>query len=116
MAPTQPIIVDRVLNAPNTAEIVFTVPRDLKYLRGHFPGAPVVPGVVQIKWAIDEGARCLRLGRRVIGLEAIKFRQVIQPGREVTLWLRFDERTNKLHFSYESQTGVYSSGRLLLHS
>ncbi|WP_428096533.1 hypothetical protein [Candidatus Rariloculus sp.] len=116
MAATQPVIVDRLLATPNTAEIVFTVARNLRYLRGHFPGVPIVPGVVQIKWAIDEGAVCLGLGKRVIGLEAIKFRQVMQPAREVRLSLRFDEQTNKLHFSYESRTGMHSSGRLLLHS
>jgi 3-hydroxymyristoyl/3-hydroxydecanoyl-(acyl carrier protein) dehydratase len=90
------------------------VPPELKYLVGHFPGTPVVPGVVQIKWAIEFGAECFGFETRVAALEVIKFRKVLLPEVNVILRLRFDAATRKLHFSYDSVHGAHSSGRIVM--
>lgn len=113
MSDVEPIVVERRLDAP-TAESVIAIPVELRYLRGHFPGHPVVPGVVQIKWALEEAARQLGTGMHVRALEAVKFNRIISPGEQVTLSLRFDDKSNKLHFLYASVAGTYSSGRILL--
>ena len=44
---TEPIVVEQRV-APPEAELRLLFPTDLEYCRGHFTGAPVVPGVVQI--------------------------------------------------------------------
>jgi acyl-coenzyme A synthetase/AMP-(fatty) acid ligase/3-hydroxymyristoyl/3-hydroxydecanoyl-(acyl carrier protein) dehydratase len=114
VGPTQPIILERSSPAPQTFELVCTEPPELKYLVGHFPGTPVVPGVVQIKWAIEFGAECFGFETRVAALEVIKFRKVLLPEVTVILRLRFDAATRKLHFSYDSVHGAHSSGRIVM--
>lgn len=113
MTVVDPVIVERKVDS-EAAEIVLRIPVGLKCLRGHFPRHPVVPGVVQIKWALEEGIRHFELSGGVAALEAIKFNRIMQPEDEVTLLLRLDREKGKLHFSYRSESGAYSSGRILL--
>ena len=108
---TEPIVDEQRVEAPN-AELRLTIPHDLVYFRGHFPGAPIVAGVVQIKWAVELAERYLGVGGRFVGMEALKFQQVMTPGVSVTLSLRWAEREGKLHFAYQSDAARYGSGRV----
>lgn len=115
MSEVEPEIVDCRVDA-SSAELDLTIPAGLKYLRGHFPGNPIVPGVVQIKWALDAAIRQLGVPENVLALEVLKFNRILRPGDEVTLSLRFDESKRKLHFSYRSETGPHSSGRIVFEA
>jgi 3-hydroxymyristoyl/3-hydroxydecanoyl-(acyl carrier protein) dehydratase len=95
------------------ARIVLTVPPDLDYFDGHFPGAPVLPGVVQVKWAIDNARRCFALSGVVAAMEAVKFQRVIGPRAQIELRLEHAAQTGKVHFSFDSQQGRHSSGRIV---
>jgi 3-hydroxymyristoyl/3-hydroxydecanoyl-(acyl carrier protein) dehydratase len=99
-----------------SARIEVAVPRDLDYFDGHFPGAPIVPGVVHIKWALALARRCLGLEGTFAGVEALKFHEVLRPGAEVTLELKYAAAAGKLHFSFRSEQQRFSSGRVLLRA
>ncbi|MGY4492012.1 AMP-binding protein [Pseudomonas sp. TE3610] len=90
------------------------VPVDLAYFSGHFPVAPVLPGVVQVDWALALGQECLTLPPRFAGMEVLKFQQLVRPGDRLDLTLRFDAERGKLHFSYRQGGNPCSSGRILL--
>lgn len=90
------------------------VPPDLAYFSGHFPTAPVLPGVVQVDWALSLGRHLLDLPPRFIGMEVLKFQQLVRPGDEVHLHLRFDRERGKLYFAYRNDTAACSSGRIVL--
>ena len=109
-----PVVVDTRVHAVGAAEVDLVVPPDLFYFAGHFPGAPVVPGVVQIKWAIAFAHDLLGIGRELAGMEALKFHEVMQPGARSTLKLDYAQASGKLRFSFEREGARYSSGRLLL--
>ena len=113
MTVVESIVTQRRIEA-DKAELELLVPADLEYFRGHFSGAPVVPGVVQIKWALDFAARYLGVNGAFAGMEALKFQQVMRPGARVTLLLHYAAPAHKLHFSYQYEQARYSSGRLLL--
>ena len=108
---TEPIVDGQHVDA-STAELRLTVPHDLDYFRGHFPGAPIVPGVVQIKWAIDLAARFLGAGGTFAGMDALKFQHVLLPGISVTLSLRWAASEGKLNFAYQSDGARHGSGRV----
>lgn len=92
------------------------VPPDLAYFSGHFPRAPVLPGVVQVEWALSLGQQLMNLPAKFAGMEVLKFQQLVRPGDEVQLHLRFDPSRNKLYFAYRNETATCSSGRILLET
>ncbi|WP_025110238.1 acyl-CoA synthetase family protein [Pseudomonas sp. H1h] len=91
-----------------------SVPPDLAYFSGHFPKAPVLPGVVQVEWALNLGRQLLNLSGAFAGMEVLKFQQLVRPGDEIQLHLRFDSERSKLYFAYRNDTATCSSGRILL--
>ena len=50
-------------------------------LPGHFPGHPIVPGVVILSYALDEVARAAK-PLRVTGLRRVKFLRRLAPSEE----------------------------------
>ena len=90
------------------------LPAELWCFDGHFPGQPVLAGVVQIHWAIGFGREHWPQLGEFKALEAVKFQQLIPEGREVNLELRFDADREKLHFWYNSDDGTHSSGRAVM--
>jgi acyl-coenzyme A synthetase/AMP-(fatty) acid ligase len=91
-----------------------TVPADLLYFDGHFSVAPVLPGVVQVDWAIHYGRRHLGLHGAFAGIAALKFQQMIRPEHPVQLELVHDAAKGSLNFRYFSEAGAHASGRILL--
>ena len=110
----EPIVLATRSHAAGAAEVDLLVPHDLRYFDGHFPGAPVVPGVVQIKWAVAFGRKLLRAAPGFAGMKAVKFLEVMQPGVAATLKLDYSEARAELRFSFESAAVRFSTGRLLL--
>ncbi len=106
-----PKIVDEHV-ANGEAKIQCHLQKELIYFDGHFEGNPILPGVVQIHWAEAFGRRLLGVSGQFKRLEVVKFKKIIAPGSSVILVLKYDETSNKLHFQYESENDVHSSGRL----
>lgn len=96
----------------NSVRIQLYVPTDLLYFNGHFPGQPILPGVVQLDWAVHFGKQYLSAPENFKSLEAVKFHKFIGPGDSVTLKLDYSTLKQKLYFCYESPQGIHSSGRL----
>jgi acyl-coenzyme A synthetase/AMP-(fatty) acid ligase len=94
-------------------QLELVVPLDLAHFTGHFPGTPILPGVVQVDWAITLGQRLMSLPPRFAGMEVLKFQQLVRPGDRISLTLRFDQGRGKLHFAYRNGDAACSSGRIL---
>ncbi|UWF49818.1 acyl-CoA synthetase family protein [Pseudomonas sp. N3-W] len=92
------------------------VPPDLAYFSGHFPQTPVLPGVVQVDWALNLGQHLMQLPEKFAGMEVLKFQQLVRPGDEIQLHLRFDQERGKLYFAFRNETATCSSGRILLEA
>ncbi len=112
MSVYEPIIVSEAVDLPK-AEFELVVPQDLFYLDGHFPDAPVLPGITQIHWAISLAKQHLPLKPIFLGIEALKFHRIIKPMTTLSLALEYVESTDKLQFSYTSEQGQHSHGRVL---
>ena len=112
MTVCDPVIVSQSFRPPK-AVFEVSVPRELYYLRGHFPEAPILPGVVQVHWAILLARGCLSLKPTFLGIEALKFHHVIKPETSLSVALEYSEANGKLHFSYSSELGRHSQGRVL---
>jgi acyl-coenzyme A synthetase/AMP-(fatty) acid ligase/3-hydroxymyristoyl/3-hydroxydecanoyl-(acyl carrier protein) dehydratase len=90
-----------------------TAPHDLAYFDGHFAAAPILPGVVQVEWAIHYGRQCFDLPPLFHGIHALKFQHVIHPAQPVTLELLHDPAKSSLTFRYASRDSQHASGKIL---
>ena len=89
------------------------VPPELECFAGHFPGMPLLPGVVQVEWAVALAQPRFALPPRFSHIAALKFMRVIQPGETLVLELGFDASRGELGFTYrDSQGRECSSGRI----
>ena len=90
-----------------TAEMFFD--RDARYFEGHFPGIPVLPGVVQLGMARHFAELFLRRPVVLRTVKKIKFTHVITPGAQVRLTLE-KAGENELAYKYTKGEHVCSSG------
>jgi acyl-CoA synthetase (AMP-forming)/AMP-acid ligase II len=96
----------------NTAELTLVVPLNLAYLEGHFPGEPILPGVVQILWARHFGQTLLNLPANITQMKKVKFKRLIRPGERIHLRLVYSEAKQQMSFRYQSNLDECSSGVL----
>ena len=96
-------------------QLELVVPLDLAHFTGHFPQTPVLPGVVQVDWAQQLARSLIKdLPPRFSGMEVLKFQQLVRPGDQLQLTLRFDAARGKLYFAFRNGEAACSSGRILL--
>jgi len=88
------------------------VPYDMAIFRGHFPPAPIVPGVVQVGWAVELARTYGLADGPMIGIAAAKFRRVLQPGMCVDARLERGPQPGQVHFRYTCGETMVSTGRL----
>lgn len=91
-----------------------SVPADLVYFDGHFDDLPLVPGVVQLRWALDAAADLMARRPRVLALEALKFPEPLPPGQAFTLRVELSPSGDRLGFRLYEGERVFASGRARL--
>ena len=92
-----------------------TVPLDLAWFGGHFADFPLVPGVIEVQWAMDLAAR-FDWGRQTVQhIENLKYQHFVRPHDTVQLTLRHDVAKNKIHFAIRQGDTPCASGRMALH-
>ena len=112
-APSEPVV---LATQPADKGIALTIhlPRSLAYFRGHFPSFAVLPGVVQVDWAMLLARRYLAVRRGAARAMRVKFARPIRPDAELTLTVDYDRAERLLHFEYRDRDYLYSSGRIEL--
>jgi ApeI dehydratase len=88
------------------------VPYDLAIFDGHFPSIPILPGVVQVDWAVHLARVHLRVDGRFKGITATKFRRLVRPGMELALTLEHLPAAGELRFEYLLGDALASIGRV----
>ena len=101
-----------VAHSEGRVELSLVIPETLLYFRGHFPGFAILPGVVQLDWAIQYGAQYFALGAICAVTVRIKFRKPIRPNHRVTLTLKHLRSRDSIQFDYTDADGACSSGQV----
>lgn len=70
-------------------EAVFVFPADLAVFSGHFPGRPIVPGVLEIELVRAALERFTGSPLRIVSVERAKFLREVKPGERIDLLLGF---------------------------
>ncbi|MCK9684297.1 AMP-binding protein [Scleromatobacter humisilvae] len=95
------------------AQASLALSSNLLVFDGHFPGAPILPGVAQVDWAIVFARQRFAMPARFIRMDALKFSQPALPGMTIDLELHWNAATATLQFEYRSTAGRHSSGRIV---
>jgi 3-hydroxymyristoyl/3-hydroxydecanoyl-(acyl carrier protein) dehydratase len=95
-----------------SATVQLGVSPDLHWFRGHFPDRPILPGIVQVDWAV-------MICRAVFGhlnapceIRRLKFRSMIAPGEDVELTIR-RKGDHQVGFWYVGAGETKSEGTLV---
>jgi 3-hydroxymyristoyl/3-hydroxydecanoyl-(acyl carrier protein) dehydratase len=98
------------------------VSQQLSVFAGHFPDFPLLPGVVQIDWAVRYARDYLGLDTPVIQVDRLKFSCPILPDTKVQLRISYNTEKAQADFSYTRSYArvhanhselLFSQGRLL---
>jgi 3-hydroxymyristoyl/3-hydroxydecanoyl-(acyl carrier protein) dehydratase len=89
------------------------VPPELAHFAGHFPGLPILPGVVQLDWAVRFAREHLAVTGEFTRVENLKFLALVLPDARLQLELRLDAAGDRFEFSFAGAERKYSSGRVL---
>ncbi|MBL0059037.1 MAG: acyl-CoA synthetase [Elusimicrobia bacterium] len=94
-------------------EVNCRVPKELGYFEGHFPRFPVVPGVVELQWVMDEASRWKGKLPPLKAVEGLKFKQFLEPGQTFRITLDWKETAGGpvLSFSLAEGNVLFAEGR-----
>ena len=87
------------------------VPRTLEHFDGHFPGFPILPGVLQIDWAVRLARQHFERLSESYGVDGFKCRAPVLPETELVLTLECEP--GRLRFAYGDGSRTVSSGTVL---
>jgi 3-hydroxyacyl-[acyl-carrier-protein] dehydratase len=85
------LLVDSVdLDEANIAHALYHVRGDEYFLQGHFPGNPVVPGVILCEMMAQASGLCLKellIGRTPFyaGIDNVRFKRQVKPGDTIVI-------------------------------
>jgi acyl-coenzyme A synthetase/AMP-(fatty) acid ligase len=113
--PTAPDVLDEV-TTEHGCRRTLRVPPALAYLAGHFPGFPLVPGVVQIQWVMDVVRRLTGQESHLRRIEALKFTGILRPGEIFELSAKCSPSGEHIDFRLWNERTLFSSGRCVLAS
>ncbi len=112
MSEMEPVI-RGVRHGDGRVELGLLVPASLFYLQGHFPGYPILPGVVQLDWAVRYGRQYLPVGAAPAETVQVKFRKPIRPDQHIDLALTYLAERRRLSFECRDGEGLCSSGQIV---
>jgi 3-hydroxyacyl-[acyl-carrier-protein] dehydratase len=99
------------LNEDGTATGYYTVKGDEFFLQGHFPGKPVVPGVIQCE--IMAQSACILFADKMrekdilplyTGLDKVRFRGMVLPGDKIRIDTRILRESHPMYLLHGELT------------
>ncbi|MBP5791441.1 MAG: hypothetical protein J6W80_04205 [Kiritimatiellae bacterium] len=82
------------------------------FFQGHFPGFPIMPGVMQLKLAHCHAEKMLGREIALKSVRRMKFMRVIRPGDNVTIVLE-KKGDGEIFYAFKKGEDVCSSGSLV---
>lgn len=119
------LFVDRIVEqagapeAPSLLRTEWHVPTDGDWFRGHYPGHPILPGVLVSEFAFQSAAVLLSLRSAaqegdvpvLIGIENARFKSTVEPGELLQAEVELLEELSGKHYM---RGVVTSAGRTVL--
>ena len=101
-----------MLEGPQQHRLLLDIASDLPWFKGHFPGYPVLAGIVQLHWAVSFSIGLLNFKSPPTEIARLKYKNVITPPAVVELSLQ-QVKDHEVQFELRSHDKIHSLGRLL---
>ena len=95
---------------PGEVILQLSLSTGLFQFQGHFPNAPVLPGIAQLDWAVKFGRQYFDIERPVASVVRLKFHKLVRPNHNLCLGIAFKAGTNDLAFRYFDGEKRFSTG------
>jgi 3-hydroxymyristoyl/3-hydroxydecanoyl-(acyl carrier protein) dehydratase len=79
------------------------VPAESPWFDGHFPGAPILPGVAQLSLAVDLLGEAMGYRVSVTEVSRVRFKQAIRPAE--TVMVHITPKEDPLSFGFHIESG-----------
>lgn len=89
------------------------VPPELVHFRGHFPGLPILPGVVLVDWIACLAAELADSTRSIRSIDQLKFMAPVPPAALVSVQLAHEPQRCRVRFRARLGTRECASGALV---
>lgn len=97
------LVEEAYLNEDGSATAYYDVRGDEFFLQGHFPGNPVVPGVILCEMMAQSCAVCLAEEKAAetyyTSLNNVRFRQPVKPGDRIRCHCRITKARKPFYFA-----------------
>ena len=93
------------------SERIVTIGADHPSLAGHFPGHPVVPGVVMLGEIMNAIREMTKENIEFVGMPSAKFMSPLNPGEPLTIRLN-QQGDGATEFTCTTESRLIASGRL----
>ena len=90
------------------------IPADSPWFDGHFPEAPILPGVAQLGLIHDLLCRAIHRRLPVARVSRVRFKQMIRPDQRLTVAVQKADNSGSHRFRISGEQGLISTGQLWL--
>ncbi len=108
-----PIYID-IKQQDNLLIFIGKVPLDLVYLKDHFDKFPLVPGVIELQWAVDKIKQFFDRKVEIKSINKLKFQKFLCPNDIFELTIKWEENKNRFIFALKTENEVCGSGIILI--
>jgi 3-hydroxymyristoyl/3-hydroxydecanoyl-(acyl carrier protein) dehydratase len=100
------------VNEQPRQKLLLDISPEMNCFQGHFPGNPILPGIVQLHWAIGFSISLLGFSEAPYDIKRLKFKNIVQPPSVLELVLS-KAPTNMVQFQFNSVGQIHSMGCLV---
>jgi 3-hydroxymyristoyl/3-hydroxydecanoyl-(acyl carrier protein) dehydratase len=108
------------IEAEQSAEFAISaevkIAADSPWFSGHFPGAPILPGIAQLGMVSDVISKFSKNDLYIKSLSRVKFKKLCTPGDVLVIHALPGKRTNCFSFRIEVREEEICSGVLMLEN
>lgn len=90
------------------------VPLDLDYFSGHFAHFPLVPGVIELQWVIEQIHHYFGKTVEILRVDNLKFQKFLRPNDHIELTLKWDQHKNRMGFQLKTSNEMCGSGLIII--
>lgn len=93
-------------------KLLLAISPEMDCFEGHFPDNPILPGIVQLHWAVGFSMSLFGFCEASVEIKRLKFKNIVQPPNVLELVLS-KSSTNTIQFQFNSIGQIHSMGSLI---